>query len=204
VLWTKDAWPGLADGTITLTFRRWKRPQVVAGRSYRSPAGMLAVDRVDLVPVSSITEEEAVRAGAADREDLLSRMRPRPADDELLYRVELHFAGPDPRDELRETEPTPEELDDIATRLRRLDERSSHGPWTRATLEAIAAAPGLRAPDLAAGFGRETKPFKLDVRKLKALGLTESLPVGYRLSPRGERVLEHLSRAEGHGPRAQR
>ena len=27
--------------------------------------------------------------------------------------------------------------------------------------------------------------FKRDVRKLKELGLTESLPVGYRLSPRG-------------------
>jgi hypothetical protein len=28
-------------------------------------------------------------------------------------------------------------------------------------------------------------PFKLNVRKLKALGLTESLEIGYRLSPRG-------------------
>jgi hypothetical protein len=33
-------------------------------------------------------------------------------------------------------------------------------------------------------------PFKLDVRKLKELGLTESLPVGYRLSPRGEFLLQ--------------
>ena len=34
--------------------------------------------------------------------------------------------------------------------------------------------------------GRETAPFKLDVRKLKNLGLTLSLDVGYRLSPRGQ------------------
>ena len=34
--------------------------------------------------------------------------------------------------------------------------------------------------------GRETQPFKLDVRKLKALGLTVSLETGYRLSPRGQ------------------
>jgi hypothetical protein len=34
-------------------------------------------------------------------------------------------------------------------------------------------------------MGRETLPFKRDVRKLKELGLTESLEVGYRLSPRG-------------------
>ena len=53
-------------------------------------------------------------------------------------------------------------------------------------LELIAAHPGVRAPDLAARLGRETLAFKIDVRKLKALGLTESLEVGYRLSPRGQ------------------
>ncbi len=52
-------------------------------------------------------------------------------------------------------------------------------------LELIAENPGVRAPDLAARMGRETLPFKRDVRKLKELGLTESLEVGYRLSPRG-------------------
>ena len=53
-------------------------------------------------------------------------------------------------------------------------------------LDVIAARPATRAPDLAASFGRDTAPFKIDVRKLKNLGLTLSLPVGYRLSPRGE------------------
>jgi transposase len=36
---------------------------------------------------------------------------------------------------------------------------------------------------------RERHPFKADVRKLKELGLTESLEVGYRLSPRGRALL---------------
>ena len=48
---------------------------------------------------------------------------------------------------------------------------------------------GLRAADLAERFGRERLKFKTDVRKLKALGLTESLAVGYRLSPRGRAYL---------------
>jgi hypothetical protein len=52
-----------------------------------------------------------------------------------------------------------------------------------------AEQPGVRAPDLAAGFGMETRPFKLRVRRLNELGLTESLRIGYRLSPRGEAVL---------------
>ena len=68
-------------------------------------------------------------------------------------------------------------------RLARLDRASSHGAWTTEVLQTIAARPAVRAADLAAGFGRETQPFKLDVRKLKNLGLTLSLEVGYRLSP---------------------
>ncbi len=38
------------------------------------------------------------------------------------------------------------------------------------------------------------RSFKLNVRKLKALGLTESLEVGYRLSPRGRTVLARLGK----------
>jgi hypothetical protein len=45
--------------------------------------------------------------------------------------------------------------------------------------------------DLAAA-GRERHPFKTDVRKHKELGLTESLEVGYRLSPRGRALLARL------------
>jgi hypothetical protein len=60
-------------------------------------------------------------------------------------------------------------------------------------LELIAANPERRAGELAAEMGRERLPFKADVRKLKALGLTESLPIGYRLSPRGRALLDSLT-----------
>jgi hypothetical protein len=56
-------------------------------------------------------------------------------------------------------------------------------------LRLIADRPGTRAADLAAELGREKLPFKAEVRKLKELGLTESLQVGYRLSPRGRAYL---------------
>jgi hypothetical protein len=96
-----------------------------------------------------------------------------------LYRIELRLAGPDPRAVLRETPPTPE--------LQRRVERM--GPWAMEYLRTIAEKPGVRAPDLAASYGMETRAFKLRVRRLKELGLTESLPVGYRLSRRGEAFL---------------
>ena len=54
----------------------------------------------------------------------------------------------------------------------------------------IGDRPAVRAGDLADDLGRERLSFKTDVRKLKALGLTESLTVGYRLSPRGRAFLD--------------
>ncbi len=109
-----------------------------------------------------------------------------------MYRIAFHVVDePDPRSVLAATaDLSPTDRSEIDRRLDRLDRASSFGPWTRATLEVIAAQPATRAADLAAGFGRETLPFKTDVRKLKNLGLTESLEVGYRLSPRGQAFIE--------------
>ena len=66
------------------------------------------------------------------------------------------------------------------------------GSWTRQTMRLIADRPHVRAPDLAASVGRDTAPFKNDVRKLKALGLTISHSPGYELSPRGHALLRRL------------
>jgi hypothetical protein len=46
----------------------------------------------------------------------------------------------------------------------------------------------LRIP-VAEMVGMETARFKPNVRKLKALDLTESMGTGYRVSPRGEAFL---------------
>jgi hypothetical protein len=176
----------IVNGEVTLTFRRWKRPQVVAGNTYRTAAGRMVVDAIDVVDPDRITNAEARRAGFANRAELIGELRGGP---ELpTYRIRIHAADdPDPRALLASTvRLTAAEVDDIARRLARLDRASSHGAWTAAVLRTIAERPAVRAADLAATFGRETQPFKLDVRKLKNLGLTLSLEVGYRLSPRGE------------------
>ena len=100
----------------------------------------------------------------------------------------LSWGGPDPRDALSaDTSFTVEQVEALAATLARWDARS---PWTRQTLELIRDRPATRAPDLAASVGRETAPFKRDVRRLKELGLTHSLEVGYRLSPRGRAYLD--------------
>ncbi len=192
MLFRQDVMRRIAEGDVTLAFRRWRRPTVRAGGTLRTRVGVLAIDSVEAVDEDQVTDADARRAGAADREALLAGLRA----EGKLYRVELRLAGPDPRIALRErSHISPEERAEIDARLARLDAASRHGPWTAAVLELIAEQPGTRAPDLAASFGRETAPFKTDVRKLKELGLTESLLVGYRLSPRGRAYLSPPARA---------
>jgi hypothetical protein len=187
---------GLADGSITLAFRRWRKPAARAGGRQRTPVGELAIDAVDPVKVEDVTEADARAAGYRDRAELLGELARYGHQDGTTYRIALHLAGPDPRVALRaRAEVTDDEWEAIGTRLARLDRASPHGPWTTTVLRLISERPAVRAPDLAASLGRETQPFKTDVRKLKEMGLTESLEVGYRLSPRGRTVLARLTDA---------
>ncbi len=193
MLLKRETLEGIAEGRITLAFRRWKRPTVRAGGELRTAIGVLAIEAVDSIEEADITADDARLAGYTTRDALIADLNRRSEGD--CYRVALHRAGDDPRAALREQD----DLDDdaveaITARLARFDRSSRHGPWTDAVLRLIGDSPGVRAPDLAASLGRETQPFKRDVRKLKELGLTESLEVGYRLSPRGRAWLATLER----------
>jgi hypothetical protein len=182
MLFRQDVLHRIGEGSVTLAFRRWRRPTVKAGGTLRTRVGVLAIDSVELVDEQQVTDADARRAGAADREALLAGL----PGEGALHRIEFRLAGPDPRIALRKrSRISPAERAEIDARLARLDAASRHGPWTAAVLDLIAERPATRAPDLAASLGRDTAPFKADVRKLKELGLTESLEVGYRLSPRG-------------------
>jgi hypothetical protein len=189
VLLRQTTLAGIEAGKIDLVFRRWRRPTVKAGGRLRTSIGELAIDAVDRVAPTRITTAEARRAGHASRAELLALLDGR--DEGEVYRVRLHVAGPDQRVALREqADLTDDDVAAIDARLDRFDRASTHGAWARRVLRLIAERPATRAPDLAESIGRATQPFNTDVRKLKELGLTESLEIGYRLSPRGRAYLD--------------
>ena len=124
-------------GRIDRAFRRWKRPTVRAGGTLRTSIGLLAIDCVEPITDADVTEEDARHAGFASREALFAFL---PVRDEQLYRIRLRTGGVDPRAALREQATlTPGGSRDLHARLARLDARSPDGPWTAATLAAIAA-----------------------------------------------------------------
>jgi hypothetical protein len=183
----------IAAGEVTVAFRRWKRPRVRAGTRLRTAVGVLQVEAVDIVEADTIGSVELRRAGFTSRDELFAALTGREGD---LYRVALRYAGADPRVVLRE-DVTENQLAEVGARLDRIDATSRRGPWTAEVLQAIADRPGVPAAELATDLGRERLAFKADVRKLKELGLTESLLVGYRLSPRGRALLAARSRRPG-------
>ncbi|HEV7653345.1 MAG TPA: hypothetical protein VGP36_01225 [Mycobacteriales bacterium] len=197
MLLEKRARDGILDGSVTVLARRWRRPQVVAGRVYRTVAGRIAVDSVRVVDPATLTDADVRPAGYRTADELRADLRG--VEGDPVYLLEVRLAeGPDPRTELAASaELTPADVAELDRRLDRLDRAAAYGPWTASILADIQASPGLRAGDLAAAAGREMLPYKADVRKLKALGLTLSLPIGYRLSPRGEAYLKAT-----HRPRA--
>jgi hypothetical protein len=180
MLLSKAEREAIAAGRMGLVLRRWQRPTVKAGGTLVTAIGQLAIDAVERI--DAIAPADAIAAGYPDAEAAAHALAVREGD---LYRIAFHLAGPDPRLALREAA----DLDDaerrrLAARLARLDSRPA-GPWTGATLKAIAAHPGMPARELATLLSRERDELKTDIRKLKALGLTISLETGYRLSPRG-------------------
>jgi len=199
VLLRADTLKGIAEGRITTAFRKWKRPTVKAGGRLRTPIGELSIDAVDRIDESDITAADALAAGFVTPDDVVRMGAGREGD---LYRVRFRLAGPDTRIALRNNAAlTAADVAALQRRLDRYDAASARGPWTRAALDIITRKPAVRAPDLADELGYETQWFKTNVRKLKELGLTESLDVGYRLSPRGEAFVAALRDSSGASDR---
>ncbi len=147
---------GIRDGSIRLTFRRWKRPQVKVGGQYRVGASdQIEVSALRMLSMSSLTPDDARDAGFESLEALRAAVGDRTgaAADDAIYRIDFRHVG----------------------------------KWRDCS------DPDRRAADLAGLLRRDRQRFKVDVRKLKSLGLTLSLAVGYRLSPRGRVFLARRS-----------
>jgi len=187
MLLDRDILARIARGEVSLAFRRWRRPTVRSGGTLLTSAGRLDIGAVAVVGIDSVTPEEASLAGYPSRTALLSELNRRPEGE--IYRIELGALRPDPRVALRKAPLDRRQAAELRQRLNRLDAASTDGPWTLKTLQVIRDHPEVRAADLCGLVGQERDRFKPNVRKLKNLGLTISLEVGYRLSPRGESYL---------------
>ncbi len=182
----------IRSGEITVLFRRWSRPGAKEGGTQMTQSGVIGIDSVEKVLPDEITETDAREAGFPSVVDLLYHLGYR---DDPIYRIRVRWVGEDPRIALRDNDDLSDaELAEIIAKLDKMDRSSKSGRWTRSYLEVIQSMPATYSGLLANYLGLSKADFKPRVRKLKALGLTESLEAGYRLSPRGKKVLATLER----------
>jgi len=195
VLFTAATVTGLSEGRVRCTFRRWTVVRPKVGSTFTTKAGLVTVTSIDQVNEAELTEDDARDAGFGTLAELLSWTSKKGEGD--LYRIGIELAGPDPRIALRAAaELSGDEVAALDTRLSRMD-RAAEAPWTIETLTQIREQPGVVSTELAAQVGQPRQYYKIRVRRLKALGLTESLEVGYRLSARGA---AYLDRRPASGP----
>jgi hypothetical protein len=92
VQFSPDLRDRVADGTITVSYRLWSRPKVKVGGVYRIGSVMIEIDEMELLPFSSITDDDLARTGELALESLRRRAAHAGPihDDTLLYRVEFH------------------------------------------------------------------------------------------------------------------
>ena len=179
---------GIADGTITLVLRAWDAPRAKSGGTQRTQAGTIRIGAITEYPGDHrVSSAEAAAAGYPDAAAAQAALGKRPAAH--VYAIEVSFLAPDERPALAADDAlTGAARAEIAARLDRWDAAAAD-PWTRNYLRLIADNEAVRAPDLAAGVGLAVPRFKARVRQLKGLGLTISLDIGYRISPRGAEFL---------------
>ncbi|WP_102141084.1 hypothetical protein [Mycobacterium hubeiense] len=194
MLLNRDTAEGIANGDITIVLRRWDAPRVKAGGTQRTPAGTIRIDDVTEYPGSyRVTAAQARAAGYPDAKTAQADLNRRPA--RHTYVITVSYVGPDERPVLAADDRLSDaDVEAITARLTRWDAATS--PWTREYLEMIGDNEAVRAPDLAFRVGLDVPRFKRRVRQLKGLGLTISLDVGYRLSPRGRAYLQRATSAE--------
>lgn len=193
MLFKKYHLEGIKKGEITLAYRKWKKAAVKEGSLLNTAIGQVKINMIEQVTIQSITDSEAQNAGFNTLGELLDLLHK--VKEGNIYRIEVAYHAPDPRIALRSKKDlTVDELTQLIKKLERLDRYSKVGPWTSDTLLAIQANPKLKAVDLAILLSKEKEWLKLNIRKLKNLGLTISHHPGYEISPLGEELLKKISK----------
>ncbi len=182
---------GIKSGKISLAFRKWQKASVKTGSLLHTSVGLVEIRKIETVNENDITDKDALNAGYADKNQLLKSFTHNSTG--TIFKISVSYHSADPRIKLREqTELSAQQFTNLKKKLERLDNHSKQGHWTIKVLLTIKDNPNLHAIGIAKLTGFEKEWLKLNIRKLKNLGLTISHNVGYELSPLGEHFIGKL------------
>lgn len=189
MIFRKDFLDKIKSGKVRVAYRNWVRPTVKAGGTLHTPVGLLEILSLTPVGADTLSSKHAEAAGFESLKNLKEELEKKKGG--VVYEIKFKLRGPDPRIKLRNKSKFDNaELSNLLEKLKRFDTYSKLGPWTAKTMRVIETLPSTPARVLAEKLKMDTEKFKINVRKLKGLGLTVSLGTGYKLSPRGENLLK--------------
>lgn len=174
-----------------MAFRKWQKTSVKIGSLLQTAIGLVEIRKMERVNESTVTDEDAIKAGFSDKNQLLKSFLPNNAG--TIFKISVSYYSEDPRIQLREqTELTDELFATLKQKLKRLDKFSKQGDWRKSVLYAIKdnPNPNLHATGIANRTGFEKEWLKRNIRKLKNIRLTISHTVRYELSPLGKIFVE--------------
>jgi hypothetical protein len=182
---------GIGDGSVTRTVRDWSRPQAKVGGRYTVGGTVIEVTGMRQTPVAELSADDAKRGGFESLDGLRAELdrtaRAQLPPEHIVWVIDFQAVGvAAPRPEVAVT---PEAIAAARRKLAAMDARAP-APWTARFLALIGERPGVVSKVLAGEAGMERLAFKADVRKLKALGLTNSLGTGYELTALGRAVAD--------------
>ena len=181
------------NGSVTCTYRYWKRLQAKPGNFYKiNPIGHIKVSKVIELDFDNIRQKDARASGFDSIENLRDYLVPFAGEDRVLYRIDFTYEGHRPDQEPDKSAISSTVDIDAITKKLAVRDRNSGTPWTQKTLKLVAANPGMSSAFLAEKLDRDRAGLKRDMVKLKQLGLTISLEVGYKLSPKGQSYLKQV------------
>jgi hypothetical protein len=92
-MFSRDLRDALVRGEITVSIRRWSRPQVKVGGRYDTAGVVIEIDSLDVLPFSAVTDDDVRESGERDRESLRARAAHSGPihDSTLVYRIEFHL-----------------------------------------------------------------------------------------------------------------
>lgn len=182
---------GIKSGKITLAFRKWQKVSVKCGSLLHTSVGLIEIGKIENISENCITEQHVIQAVFTDKQQLLKSFTHNSTG--TIFKISVSYHSADPRVKLREqTELSEKVFTDLKKKLERLDNYSKKEHWTDKVLSTINDNPNLHAKGIAELTGFEKEWLKLNIRKLKNLGLTISRNVGYELSPLGSEYLNKL------------
>jgi hypothetical protein len=193
MLFKSDILERIANGQIKLAFRKWTKPTVKSGGTLLTAAGQLRIKSVAIITYEQVSDKDVSAAGYESRDQLNNELNRKERGE--LYRISFELEQEDPRIALRENASiTDDEWNALTKKIDRLDKNSKFGPWTTRILTLIREQPELHAVRYANKLKVDKDWLKINIRKLKALGLTISHPIGYSISPRGAQYLKMKER----------